>query len=384
MPLAMIGLVIACGGDGDAADQETPSASRTAPTATPTQSAATVVPEPTASISDDGEETVLDVATFTIPVCRTDQFAGGNVGIGTVPRAPTDSNVPPDSSTGGQLLEVVAPVTMWIDHYTTAADSEWTRAESEQDFASAIFTESRRIWLACGAASTVPGLSNESELSGAIKSMLDVRYGWIVDRLETLRTNPELVRDRDVERAELSGALRGLNKSLLDVTEHTGPLETDALEGFRVPNELLEITLAAPGGWLLFRNRVDIILVAPIELQGGGEMGFGVPGWNMGTALKVRRFQHESPWGLEDTAELMNSLLAKFGTRVSDQSSRIADLDAITKLYESPDGHWSTISAATVRDSYTYLFEFGCPADQQDDCAVAFRSILDGVEFTGD
>ena len=122
-------------------------------------------------------------------------------------------------------------------------------------------------------------------------------------------------------------------------------------------------------------------MVAPPEDQADGVIGLGAPSWNFGTALKVRRFQHELPWSLDDTAELMDSLLFRFGDRVSDQRSIIADLDAVARVYESPQDRWTTLAAATVRNSKTYLFEFGCPTEDRDTCELEFQGFLDGIVF---
>jgi len=396
--VTLIALLAACSGGTESPDRQETAVSSPSPTsigetnagpiAVPTAVGATEIPltdtglaASTASPPSSVEEQVIDISTLTIPACRTDQFTGGNVGFGTVPRAPTDIKSGGIVGADSDLFEAVAPITRWIDHFTAESDALWNEAVSEQDFASVLFTESRRLWLACGAVSSAPGLRSSANLASLIEPALATRHGWLVGQLETLQGNPESIRDMDAERSEASRLLRDLSARLPEFIEQVDGLDGSALSDFGASNELLEIIVNAPGGWLLFRNRIDIVLIAPPEDQADGVIGLGAPSWSFGTALKVRRFQHDSPWSLDDTAELMDSLLFRFEDRVSDQRSVISDLDAVARVYESPQDRWTTLAAATVRDSKTYLFEFGCPTEDRDTCELEFQGFLDGIVF---
>ena len=108
----------------------------------------------------------------------------------------------------------------------------------------------------------------------------------------------------------------------------------------------------------------------------------GVPGWNFGTALQVRRMRHEDPWTLSDTAGLMDSLLVKFGERVSDKNDEVGGAETVIRAYESSDDAWITIAAATVNNSHTYLFTLGCPIESRISCEILLREILSDAQFT--
>ena len=389
---ALIALLAACsGGTGSPVSQQTAVSSASPTPIAETKAGPTVGPEisptstglpaSTASPSGNAEEPAIDISALMIPACRTDQFTGGNVGFGTVPRAPADTSSGVTQDADLDLFEAVAPITRWIGHFTAESDALWDEAVSEQDFARVLFMESRRLWLACGAVSSAPGLRLSTNLASLIESTLAARHKWLVGRLQALQENPASIRAMDAERSEVSSTLRGLSARLPEFIDQADWLDGSPLSDFGAPNELLEIVVNAPGGWLLFRNRIDIVLVAPPEVQADGVIGLGVPAWNFGTALKVRRFQHVPPWGLDDTAGLMDSLLFRFGDRISDQRSFITNLDAVVRVYESPQDGWTTLAAATVRGSKTYLFEFGCPTGGRDLCESDFQGFLASIEF---
>jgi hypothetical protein len=277
----------------------------------------------------------------------------------------------------------MAPVALWVDHFTSAADIVWDDALSEQDFVLALVEESRRLWLACGAVAAVaPDLDLGHSFMISINSSLATRRQWLVDRLEVLRSQSDLIRNDDASRAATSDLLLDLDAILNRLAVQAGLEDGATPAQFTVPNPLLEVSIDVPGGWLLFRNRIDIVLVAPPELQAEGVRGLGVPGWNFGTALRIRRLRHEAPWALADTSELMDSLLVKFGGRVSHGDTEVDGHQSIIRVYEALDDNWVTIAAATVRDLHSYLFELGCPATQRASCEALLQSLLAGVHFT--
>ena len=384
-PFAVV-IAAACGGGGDTPDD------LVIPTATSQVSvepSSTVPPSPNATASPTeipvSGDSLVDIQTLLVPVCRTDPFAGTAVGFGTVPRAPESSTGFQSDSVDPKLKIVLAlaPVVRWVHHFTAIADVKWEFADSEQDFAAAISEEGRRLWLSCNAvAASAPAFHTEDQFRLSVISLLTARQAWLTDRLEVLRTFPESIRDDDENRALASNLLKNLTADLDEIAVGAGIEDRVAATRFTVPNPLLEVLLDAPPGWLLIRNRIDIVLAAPTELQAEGVDGLGVPGWNFGTALRVRRFRHESPWTLADTAEIMDSLLVKFGERVAEDTRQTDGLETILRTYESSDKDWVTTAAATVRDLHTYLFELGCPAEDRPSCEGLLHGLLDDVWFT--
>ena len=348
-----------------------------------------VPPSPTATVSPtvapQVEGVSEDLANLVIPVCRTTPFAGGSVGFGTVPRAPEGATTSPSGSVNPEveIIVALAPVIRRVDHFTAKLDSAWYAADSERDFVTVLFDESRRLWLLCGAvAVAAPGLVNTHPVLTSLRTLLSERQVWLTDRLEVLRTTPDSIRDDDVSRAATSEALKNLTVRIDALAVEAGVEDRITPVPFTVPNPLLEISLDLPAGWLLIRNRIDIVLAAPPELHTEGVSGLGVPGWNLGTALRIKRLRHEAPWTLSDTEELMDSLLIKFGERVRDETVQVDGLATIARVYDAPEHGWVTFAAATVRDLHTYLFEFGCPSEERVFCESQFLSLIDDVRFS--
>ena len=379
-------LIAACGGSDEASQVQLIPSPVSEELARDTPPIIDAVETPTQmSITDNS---VMNFDALLVPICRNDPFAGSAVGFGTVPRAPeTVETLRSDS--GDVLPETIlalAPVIRWVNHYTVIADRGWGNAKSEEDFAAIIFDESRRVWLACNAISLAVPIIEPSDpgLFANAKGLLSDRQVWLADRLEVLRTDPASIRNDDRNRGEISVGLRRLIFDLDKLMGEVGIEESMTRLPFTVPNPLLGISLDMPGGWMPMRNRIDIVLTAAPELQLDGSRGMGVPGWNFGTALQVRRLRHEEPWTLVDTVNLMDSLLVKFGQRVDEGHVDIASLGAEKRVYESSENGWVTIAAATVHDFYTYLFVLGCPEEDQTSCDVLFHDLLDGVHFDSD
>lgn len=382
---SVVVIAIACGGGSDTPDDPATPTAISQVTVDPTS---TVPPSSTAIVSPTGtpqrDDSLVDLENLVVPTCRTDPFAGTSVGFGTVPRHPDSATAlsPDPLDTQAEIIMALAPVLRWVGHFTAIADTAWDFARTEQEYAAAISDEGRRLWLSCNAFTAAAPAFNtgESFLVSVIVSLQNRRQ-WLADRLEVLRTNPGSIRNDDENRATTSSALQDLTVRLGEIAIAAGVEDRLASVPFSVPNPLLGVSLEVPGGWMLIRNRVDIVVVAPPELQGDGLAGLGVPGWNFGTALRVRRLRHEAPWTLNDSMNIMDSLLVRFGERSTDERRRLGDGEAVIRVYESPDDGWVTIAAATVRDLHTYLFELGCPADEQAACEVLMQDYLDGVRF---
>lgn len=380
-------LVAACGGvDGSDA---LPSVSQIAtptvaqPVSTPTsEPKATPPPAPVATTAPGITAPHVDLATLTIPVCLTDP---SNIGFGTVPRSPNGGSSDPTGGTSAEadVLDALSPVVSWAGHFTAIFDDSWEVAESERDFARVLLEESRRLWLACHAVAAVtPSLTSEHPFLVSFKSLLADRQKWLTGRLETLRVAPVNIRDDDDRRSLDSMALLNKRNELHQLAVDAGVEHLPEPPSSTLPNPLLELSVEIPADWVLVRNRVDIVVAAPPDLQGEGVSGLGVPGWNFGTALRIRRLRHEAPWLLSDTATLMYSLLGRFGEQASDELTQLTGQETIVRTYESPENEWITTVAATVRDLHTYLFELGCPADDRDSCQNLLQQILVGVQFT--
>jgi NAD(P)-dependent dehydrogenase (short-subunit alcohol dehydrogenase family) len=377
-------IAAACGGGGNNLIDPTVVAPATAEPSSTVQAIPAAIVTPIVVPPSGTDPKDLDLASLIIPVCRTDPFAGDLSGFGTIPRAPDYGTI---SSTGSldpdaEIIVALAPIIHWMDHFTAKADAAWELADSDNDFAAVLTEESRRLWLSCNAVALVaPAIETTHPLLIWFKSLLTERQAWLTDRLEMLRTIPDSIRDDDLSRALTSEAIMDLTGSLDVLASDAGMENRVATTAFTVPNPLLEVSLDVPAGWMLIRNRIDIVLTAPVQDQVEGVLGLGVSGWNFGTALRVRRLRHEAPWSLTDTTNLMDSLFARFGERTSEDRRQVDGFETVVRVYASPADRWVTFGAALVRGQHTYLYELGCPSDDLVSCQTLLDELFIGVHF---
>ncbi len=344
-------------------------------------------PEPT-STPETAREPVVNLATLTVPTCRTDPTQGGQVGFGTVPRtALFPDGIGTEVMEGENSADVVralGPMVSWLRAATEFADAAWNSASSEQDYARAILSEGQRIWLLCGAVAATSDPVRYHPLTLSLAAALESMENWLTDRLETLRTDATQIHEADDSRELVSARLRGFRVSVEDLA---ADLETPDLANpgtFTVQNALLGAAMDVPAGWFVLRNDIDILLAAPFSYQKEGVAGLGVPGWNAGTAIRVRRFRHEEPWALSDTLNLMDSLYVGFGAQTGESLAVVDGRTAVMRTHESSQHGWASFVAATAVDQRSYLIELGCPQNHSDRCAEQFQELVAGIRLTLD
>ena len=174
--------------------------------------------------------------------------------------------------------------------------------------------------------------------------------------------------------------ISAIEKGLTQFAEEAG-ITTDQSAPFTLANPLLNVMIDAPAGWVAVRNRIDVVLLAPVDQQIYSARGTGPDAWKLATALRVRRFRNTPPWELSDTIGTLDSLYVLFGERVDERPVSVADLDAVMRIYNRTGTGWNTYVVAAVVDDLTYLFEYGCPTEFTSACEIQLDRIINSVRF---
>ena len=333
------------------------------------------------AVVSDPRELEVDLKTLTVPICRTDPSQGGEGGFGTVPRnAPSTGNGPIDT-TDENVARALGPMASWLRDATVSADVAWRSAISVQDYARSILVEGRRTWLMCGAVAATSDSVRAHQISLTLANALNDMQIWLTERLETLRSDAPKVRESDETRVGISAELRGIQDSVELLARELGDPDLSLPDDIAVSNPLLEIELDVPSGWFILRNGIEILLAAPFTFHEEGVVGLGVPGWNTGTAIRLRRFRHEEPWTLSGTEGLMDSLYRKFGDQSGHSTSEFDGNKAVRRTYESQGYQWTSFVVATFVEQRSYLVLFECPSEHREYCAELLGELIDGVRL---
>ena len=364
------------------------------PTSSPRPSIAPEAsPAPTAATPDSDEPTPaplppvdIDIASLTVPVCRTSNGTSNGAGFGTIPHA-TPTAMPEAGSSGGtgssaaqSFVIALNPLVAAIVASTRAADDAWRLAESDEDLARIVVFEGRRLSQLCSALSIVPLTTDGMELTKITADALHDRRALLAESAELLMAQTGEGRAMDAVRQDSSAILIGL-KANLDAFASGARVTSVELAPFTVVNPLLDLRFDAPGGWLAVRNGIDIVIMGPIDQQVYTAMGLGPDAWKLGTAMRIRRFRNNSSSELSDAAATLDSLYARFGDRTHEQSVEVGGVAGILRVYSFVDRHWDTFVATTIVDDQTYLFEHGCPTTLNAQCVLQLDGFIQSVVF---
>ena len=265
----------------------------------------------------------IDLESLTVPICRTYDISSNGTGIGTVPHA-TPTVIPnpatyPESS-GPEVQSFVASLGSLLDAtsaMTTSADKAWGDATDADSFARIIAFEGKRLSNLCSALSVIPFTSDGVDLVNMISKVLNDRRDVLRMVVQSLMDQPATGPDLGDSRRQSSAAIIGLKTQLDDYSEGVG-ITHPSLESATILNPSIGVTVNAPVGWVVVRNRLDIVLLAPPDRQIYSLSGLGPSTWNLGTALRIRRFRSNPPWELADAAATLDALYVQFGQRVDE------------------------------------------------------------------
>jgi hypothetical protein len=417
MLASLISLAVACSRDnGQDADQASPisspgdatsapisSTARSLPPATGTSNPAPTPiesPTPVSTVTPQGgtatsvhtpaplpPDAELDLASLNVPVCLPATSSSPGNGFGTIPHA-TPTPIPAAGSSGTpasletqQFVVALKAVIISIVGVTVAADDAWGSASGPSEMAGSVLFEGRRLSLLCAALALVPLTTEGVEFIETVADALTTRSDLLSEIADLLRSGEIPPGGLDNQRQESSEVIVRLRQDLDDFAASRGVLEAGP-SPFTAVNTLLELTVNAPAGWLITRNGFDIVLIAPTERQVFSVRGLGPDAWKLGTAVRVRRFRNSPPVALAESASTLDTLYVRYGDRVTDLPSKVADTDAVQRIYHDEDGGWDTHVAAAVVGDATYLFEFGCPATSRADCTTELVQFLATVRFT--
>ena len=352
---------------------------RTGVTATPAVTPTGVVQPPPGPI--------IDLATLTVPVCRTTPSSSSGSGFGTVPHA-TPTPVPASGGTGqSSSVEATAfvagmkPLYGALRSAIVAGDEARARAGSAQELAAPIMFEGRRLSHICSALSIVPGTSASGPLFSQIARSLKAHRDSLFEQAELLRESGVGLSNHERESERTDSDILALGSVLDTFAEEAGVEESAGSEGYTIVNPLLELSLDVAPGWVTARNGVDVFVIAPPGVQRYSVSGLGPDAWRLGTALRVRRFRNETDRTLEEATATVESLMVRFGNRVDEVQSAVGGQLGVRLTYADDAGRWRTLVGTTVVADATYLFEIGCPLEFLAECEVALDALLTGVSF---
>jgi hypothetical protein len=328
----------------------------------------------------------VDISAITVPVCRTTSDAPDGLGIGTVPHA-TPTPIPGPGASGAEpqietqnFVTALAPFIDAVESLAEASEDARGLVESSEDLVRVVTFEGRRISYLCTALGLVPRTTDGEGLIKRISDALTERQLSLSATAERLRDGATLSDVVDAGGDQTSDALLGLPVEVDNFARSAGVGSTEAA-AFTLFNPLLGVQFDSPVGWLALRNGIDIVLGAPSDQQVYSARGLGPAAWKLGTALRVRRFRNNPGWGLADAVATLDSLYVKFGERVSHNSSRIDEVDAVVRAYEDQAGNWLTLVAVAVVGDVTYLFELGCPDESGSGCTDSLETFTGSVQF---
>ena len=362
-----------------------------APTATPSPAGSTPAPRVGQTATQEPvptpAEPIVNLATLTVPVCRTTSFSPNGAGFGTVPHA-TPTPVP-DSGSSGQpssdgstaFVAGMRPLYDTLGSAISAGDGSWSEAVSAQSRAGSIAFEGRRLSHICSALSIIPRTTASDPLFSQLASSLEARRDALFAAAELLRISGADFSDHEAERQRTTSDILSFGSVLNVFAETSGVPDTAGFRGYTIVNPLLELQVDVAPGWVTVRNGIDVFINAPPGMQRYSVSGLGPDAWKLGTALRIRRFRNESGRTLKQAVAVMDSLLVRFGSRTAEFETEIGGERGVRLTYSYNDGYWQTIVGATVVADATYLFELGCPVEFLDECESALDAILESVKF---
>jgi hypothetical protein len=401
----VLSVAVSCSSNDDGKIEASPVVSIPTPQSTQTVDSATgtpITPEPTplpestpststtpatsVAISPP-TELPIEIDFLTVPICRTTNADSNGEGFGTVPHA-TPTAIPAPGSSGGshsaetaEFVTGLNPLMEAILAVTAAADQSWSDATNREDMARVVLYEGRRLSHLCSALSVVP-------LTTDGKAFIDTMAVGLIARRELLSATAELARDGSVNRRSLDSDRTGsstniaaINLELREIAIQAGLTSVESAP-FTIVNPLLSLRFGATAGWLVVRNGIDIVLLAPSEQQVYSVRGLGPDAWKLGTALRVRRFRSSEPAVLSDTAGNLDALYTQYGERSDSNTADFESVDGLMHVYRDVDRHWNTLVAIAVVDRSTYLFELGCPDEIGATCISTLQRFVASVVFT--
>jgi hypothetical protein len=331
-------------------------------------------------------EPFVDVTSLTVPVCRSTSDITSSTGFGTIPHA-TPTPIPgsngttnPSDGKTAEIITALKPILGAISESTVAADHAWLNANDQQHFAAVIFAEGRRVSNFCTALSLMPLTIDTKPFIDSVVTNLKGRQGLLSIAAELAQDAPSDIRDQDQLRIDSSEILTELEDSLGDFAQSVNVTPADPLP-FTVVNPLLGLNVSVDAGWLLMRNGVDIVLLAPSERQHYSVRGLGPDAWKLGTALRVRRFRNAQDAELTDVLISLDSLFARFGDRVSTETTDIGNIEGALRVYRDVALEWDTSVGIAIANESTYLFEIGCSTSDESNCSPTMEQFLSTVTF---
>ncbi len=143
------------------------------------------------------------------------------------------------------------------------------------------------------------------------------------------------------------------------------------------------LVVTYPGDWILGDDDFQVVLIAPPSLQKPDLSGLGPSAQEYGTAFKVWALKNPSGWSLGEADSQSQGFLIPFGRVLSREEVTVNQLPAVQRILMDDVTGWKTLFVVTVKETYTYLIEGGCPEGLFDRCLSTFQGILGQIRLTG-
>ena len=334
-----------------------------------------------------GTDFSVEPATVAIPACRPAAVPMGE-DVGTAP-GPTATPVPafrPPEKVATEIqsyLLTAGPLSATAASWAAEVDARWDRASTSQDAAAELGAQGTRLALLCTAAARLPDVLEARVASSVLRAALRARHAWLVAAAESLACCGSAGAHKAALGADAGAtAFKAAEAALHPLAaQYGGPSGTGAAP-LVVASDVLGVSIALPAGWLTLDDSAVIVAQAPAESQVMAPGGTGPMAWSLGTAVRVRRLRNPPNQDLPAALPRTNSLLDVLGPVQQQESISVNGVAGVRQTRREAATGWTTYIAVAVRGDFSYLVEFGCPAQMTDRCAGYFSTALASVRFT--
>jgi hypothetical protein len=343
------------------------------PVPTPTQLVVdpipTVTATPIATIAPTIEPTataVFDIQASKVRLRTCSVVTSGSGSNGTAP-APTPTPAASNNRAlvtigyeGGIYLSQINPITTALQALDVEFNSSWKSANASSSQTAFVYSFGTRLSHLCSALNLIDVPEEFIGSASLLAEALRVRHAWTAVALDSLQCCDD-AKTFENERGNIltSEVIYEVERSILDTAQK---YEIDRAELFTnvVTSDLLGIEIDVPGEFVISRNSIDMV-IQPAVLDVSLEPDLlGPNAWQLGIALRVRRFRNRESFAPIEAVEWHESTFTSLGTLGPFSEHTLQGTDAVTFNVVNADISWNISVTSWVRDGFTYFVEVGC------------------------
>ena len=306
----------------------------------------------------------------------------GNGSIGTVP-LPTATPIPEAADGIQEDIDVAYAVAdLMVENIielVTQADANWAVLNTDQERANHLYTEIVRVGHLCGAAHVSLNLSQTDDFSRSFLAALLNRVAALESAWVAVRDGIDL-KVSDELRAVSTKRVGTLLRDLEFYSSVNGAAVDRRTLGSQYFSNLLNIGVSVPTGWIVIRDDVQLVIQAPTETQSLKFDELGPESWELGHALRVRRFGTSLLLRRSEPEFVLAELMLNMGSEISTGTTDINGETLFTGEYVTSVPPWRVLAAVMIRDASTYLLELACRQGERDRCDALFGELLESFE----